>query len=883
MKKTYLAVNDRSAIITSRLSAFNTKSPADVLESLQSGLEGLSQQEAADRLADFGANEVAQQKPVSWYAQLFRAFVNPFILVLATLATVSLFTDILFASPEDRSWKTVIVISLMVVISVLLRFVQEYRSGKAAERLKAMVRVTATVLRGDAGKREVMISEIVPGDIVHLAAGDMIPADMRLLSVKDFFVSQSALTGESVPVEKRAESSDSPNAANKRAITELETICLLGTNVVSGTAVGVVIATGQHTYFGSIAQSITGERPQTSFDRGVNSVSWLLIKFMAVMVPVVFFINGFTKGDWLEALLFGLAVAVGLTPEMLPMIVTANLAKGATTMAQKKTIVKRLNAIQNFGAMDILCTDKTGTLTLDKIVLERHLDIHGNEDDRILRHAYLNSFHQTGLKNLLDVAVLEYGREKGFSGLERVYTKVDEIPFDFTRRRMSVVLENGGGKRQLVTKGAVEEMLSVCTLAEYEGNVVPLTDDIRREALEMVAELNRDGMRVLAVAQKNDVPRENVFSVADECNLVLMGFIGFLDPPKDSALPAIQALREHGVTVKILTGDNDIVTQRVCKQVGIAADVVLLGHEVDAMSDEELGNKAEQTTIFAKLTPFHKSRIIRALQKKGHAVGFLGDGINDAMALKDADVGISVDSAVDIAKDSADIILLEKSLMVLEEGVVEGRKVFGNIIKYIKMTASSNFGNVFSVLTASAFLPFLPMLPAHLLVQNLCYDLSQTAIPWDRMDDEYLKKPRKWVADDIARFMIWIGPISSIFDIATYLLMWFVFSANSVELQSLFQSGWFIEGLLSQTLIVHMIRTEKVPFIQSRATLPVMAMTGLIAAAGIAIPFTPFGQSIGLVPLPVAYFPWLAAILGAYMLLTQTVKTIYIRKYKAWI
>ncbi len=746
-----------------------------------------------------------------------------------------------------------------------------------------MVHTTASILRSDTGKHEIQMAEIVPGDIIHLAAGDMIPADVRIISSKDLFVSQSSLTGEAEPVEKYDTLRCDVNKQKSISLSELDNICFMGTNVVSGSAVAVVLFTGNNTYFGSMAKSLVGQRALTNFDKGVNSISWLLIRFMFVMVPIVFLVNGFTKGDWLEALLFAISIAVGLTPEMLPMIVTTNLAKGAVAMAKRKTVVKRLNAIQNFGAMDILCTDKTGTLTLDKIVLECHLDIHGNEDDRVLRHAYLNSYYQTGLKNLMDVAILEFGAKKEFEDPEKTYKKVDEIPFDFIRRRMSVVLQDGSDKRQLVTKGAVEEMLSICTYAEYRGEVVPLTEEIREEVKEMVKQLNKEGMRVLAIAQKNNVPHEGVFSVKDESEMVLMGYIGFLDPPKETAAAAIKALNEYGVKVKILTGDNEIVTKKICKEVGLPVDNILLGSQIDGMEDEALAAAAENTAIFAKLSPLQKSRIITMLQSKGHTVGYMGDGINDAAALREADVGISVDTAVDIAKESADVILLEKSLMVLEEGVIEGRKIFGNIIKYIKMTASSNFGNMFSVLAASAFLPFLPMLPIHLLVQNLFYDISQISIPWDHMDEEYLKVPRKWDASDVSKFMIFIGPISSIFDITTYLVMWFVFKANTPAVQSLFQSGWFIEGLLSQTLIVHMIRTQKVPFIQSRAAKPVLLLTGTIMAMGIAIPFTPFGASIGLQPLPLTYFPWLIGILLAYCLLTQTIKTWYIKKFKGWL
>jgi Mg2+-importing ATPase len=872
-----------SQMILDKLNDFSRKDPKDVLDVLQATTEGLSGEEAELRLETFGLNKIVHEKVASWYIQLIRAFFNPFIVVLIFLAGISLVMDVILAAPENRSWRTVIVITVMVTVSGILRFYQEYRSNKEAEKLKALVRTTATVFRSETGMQEIDMEELVPGDIIQLAAGDMIPADVRVLFSKDLFVSQSALTGESEPVEKYDTIKRNGNQNHGTNLSELENICFLGTNVVNGLAQAVVIATGNETYFGSMAKSLVGQRAQTSFEKGVNSVSWLLIRFMLVMVPIVFMVNGVTKRNWMEAFLFAVSVAVGLTPEMLPMIVTTNLAKGAILMAKRKTVVKRLNAIQNFGAMDILCTDKTGTLTLDKIVLERHLDIHGNEDDRVLRHAYLNSYFQTGLRNLLDRAILEFGAQKGFTSLEKLYTKVDEIPFDFTRRRLSVVLTNGDGKRQLITKGAVEEMLEICSYAEYNGQVVPLTDEIRIEAKELVKQLNNDGMRVLAVAQKNKIPQAGVFSVKDESNMVLMGYIGFLDPPKETAAQAIKVLREHGVQIKILTGDNDLVSRKICREVGLPVDEILLGQEIERMTDQELMIAVEKMTVFAKLTPLQKSRIVKALQQAGHTVGFLGDGINDAAALREADVGISVDTAMDIAKESADIILLEKSLMVLEEGVVLGRNTFGNIIKYIKMTASSNFGNMFSILAASAFLPFLPMLPIHLLVQNLCYDLSQVSIPWDNMDKDYLKIPRKWDTKGISKFMVFIGPISSFFDIVTYLVMWFVFKANSPAVQSLFQSGWFIEGLLSQTLIVHMIRTQKIPFIQSRAATPVLLLTGTIMAIGICIPFSSFGASIGLQPLPLSYFPWLIGILLSYCVLTQFIKTLYIKHFKNWL
>lgn len=657
----------------------------------------------------------------------------------------------------------------------------------------------------------------------------------------------------------------------------------MGTIVVSGSAIGIVLQTGNNTYFGSIAESLTGDVGQTSFEEGVKSVSILLIRFMLVMVPIVFVINAITKKNWLEALLFSISIAVGLTPEMLPTLVSTNLAKGAISLSKRRIIVKRLNSIQNFGAMDILCTDKTGTLTEDKIVLENYLDVLGNENNRVLRHGFLNSYYQTGLKNLLDLAVIHRAKEMGLKEATEIYKKVDEIPFDFTRRRMSVVVESQGGKRQLITKGAVEEMISICSFVEINGDVVPISDELIGEIFETVNKLNSQGMRVLAVAQKNHVPDANVFDVEDESDMVLIGYMGFLDPPKETARPAIKALHSRGVDVKILTGDNDAVTKKIAADLDIPTENVVLGSDIENISDEELYKLASRTSILAKLSPVQKERVISILQSNNHVVGFLGDGINDAQGLKQADVGISVDTAVDIAKESADIIMLEKDLNVLEEGVVEGRRVFGNIIKYIKMTASSNFGNVFSVLVASAFLPFLPMLPIQLLVQNLLYSISQISIPWDNMDEEYIKQPQQWNAGEIGKFMIYIGPISSIFDIVTFWVMWSVFRANTRELMPLFQSGWFVVGLLTQTLIVHMIRTRKIPFIQSRASTPVMVMTFAIMAVGLVIPFTPFGSYIGLVPLPANYFIWLFGILLSYSLLTEVVKRIYIKRFDSWI
>ena len=864
--------------------------PEEALTRLQASRSGLTAEEVEARREQYGANEVSHERPPTWYQQLFHAFLTPFNGVLFAVSVVSLFSDVIFADPDDRSFRTIIVLLTMILLSTLLRFWQEFRSNKAAEELKAMVTSTAAVLRAGMDRpQELPIHDLVPGDIVYLSAGDMVPADVRLIATKDLFVSQAMLTGESIPLEKYAVPPGKQTQAEpSQNVLDRETACFMGTNVVSGTAVAVVAATGDATCFGAMAKEIIGARPLTSFDKGISKVSWMLIRFLMVMTPLVFLINGLEKGDWLQSLLFAVSVAVGLTPEMLPMIVTTNLAKGAVTMARRKTIVKRLNAIQNFGAMDVLCTDKTGTLTQNKIILERHLDIHGNEDLRVLEYAWLNSSNQTGLKNSLDVAVLEFALQHELVDKLKHYRKIDEIPFDFMRRRMSVVVRDGDNRNLLVCKGAIEELLPLCVSAhdqsvEADDGVVPFTPEMRKEVRRITRKLNQDGLRALAVAYKWLPPEDRTYTVQDENDLVLSGYIAFLDPPKETARQAIAALRDHGVCVKIITGDNEVVTKKICKEVGLPIEHAMLGKDLEKLSEAQLSEAVERTTIFTKMSPVQKSRVIRALQGNNHTVGYLGDGINDAAALKDADVVISVDSAVDIAKESADIILLEKSLLVLEEAVVEGRRTFANIIKYIKMTASSNFGNVFSVLIASIFLPFLPMLPIQLLVQNLLYDVSQVSIPWDDVDADYLKQPRKWDASGIARFMVFIGPISSVFDVVTFLVMWNVFHANTVAKQSLFQSGWFVVGLLTQTLIVHMIRTQHIPFIQSRAATPVILLTACIMALGIYLPFSPVGEHLGMVPLPPAYFVWLALILSSYCLLTQLVKTIYIRRFGQWL
>ncbi|MDR0397456.1 MAG: magnesium-translocating P-type ATPase [Oscillospiraceae bacterium] len=872
-----------------RLLLAAAKKQEDLFDYFETDMNGYDE-DMADRMREYyGPNKLTKAKKESMARKVFGAFVNPFTVVLFVLAAISLATDVIAAKPGMRDPSAVIIIMTMITVSGLLRFVQEARSGQAAEKLSEMVETTIAVKRLDEDRKEIPIDEIVAGDILYLAAGDMVPADVRVVKAKDLFVSQASLTGESEPVEKYAHTYNEENSRGKNPL-DYNNLAFMGSNVISGSATALVIAVGDDTVFGGIAQRLQAKKDPTSFEKGVNGVSWVLIRFMMVMAPVVLFVNGFTKGDWMEAALFALSVAVGLTPEMLPMIVSANLAKGASAMSKKKVIVKNLNSIQNFGAMDILCTDKTGTLTQDRVTLLRSMDVHGNEDQRVLRHAYLNSYYQTGLKNLMDIAIIKYATERGLVDAWHNYRKMDEIPFDFNRRRMSVVVANG--KTQLICKGAIEEMLQVSGFAEYRGEVVPLTDELKSEIRQTVAQLNLDGLRVLGISQKSNPSPVGAFSVADEQDMVLMGYLAFLDPPKESTERAIRALSEYGVGVKILTGDNDSVTRCVCLQVGLPAERILLGSEAEELDDEALAEEVERTTVFAKLSPAQKVRIVAALRRNGHTVGYMGDGINDAAALKEADVGISVDNAVDIAKESADIILLEKDLMVLEQGVIEGRKTYANTIKYIKMTASSNFGNMFSVLAASACLPFLPMLPIQILTLNLLYDISCITIPFDNVDASYLRVPRRWDPSSISRFMMWIGPASSVFDVTTYLLLYFlicpaVFGGSYHTLgaqarlgfMALFHTGWFVESLWSQTLVIHMIRTPRIPFVQSRASWKVTAMTTLGIVVGTLIPYTSFGRMVKMNALPAMFFPLLAATILGYMALVTALKKVFVKRY----
>ena len=858
---------------------------------------GLVDDQVEENRDAYGENVITKGQEDSMIKKIYESIINPFTVILLVIALVSFITNVWLAKPGEQDPTTSIIIVTLVLISGGIRFIQELRSDKAASNLSRMIVNTATVLR-DGSEQEIPIDEIVVGDVIKLSAGDMIPADVVLIDSRDFFVQQSGLTGESDAVEKVClRKADSQNLDS---LLESESLAFMGTNVISGRATALVLVVGDETMMGAIEQTINTYDEPTSFEREMNTISWLLIRLMLVMVPVVFVINGLTDGDWLEAGVFALSVGVGLTPEMLPMIITASLAKGSIIMAKEKVVIKKLNAIQDLGAIDILCTDKTGTLTQDEIVLEYPLDIHGDLDLSVLRRAYLNSYFQTGLKNLMDRAIInrtqkEAKKHEIVRDLDQTFHKIDELPFDFERRRMSVIVKDEDGVVSMVTKGALEEMLSVSTYVEYKGEIKRLTDEVRQEVLAEVAQLNEQGLRVLGVSYKTDLDENDIFSVEDERDMILTGYLAFLDPPKPSAAPAIKALAEYGVTTKILTGDNEKVTQAVCEKVGLDVERILLGSEIDTMTDQELAQVVETTTVFAKLSPDQKARIILCLKNNGHKVGYMGDGINDAPSMKVSDVGISVDTAVDIAKETADVILLDKDLMVLEKGLVEGRKVYANMTKYIKMTVSSNFGNIFSLLFASIFLPFLPMAPVHLIVLNLIYDLSCIALPFDNVDKEFLKKPRIWEANSIMRFMAWIGPISSVFDIITYMLLYFLVvpmilghgynhgAADAAAFIMVFQTGWFIESMWSQTMVIHMLRSPKLPFIQSRPAFSVVVTTLVAAFFVTSLPYSPLASILKLSQLNGLYFVLLFAIIVLYMLSVTVVKRIYIKKYKEWL
>ena len=847
-----------------------------VYDRLQTSDVGLSSDQIEDKKETFGNNVISSNKHDNVFYRLLQSFITPFNIVLIVIAFITYITDVVISKSND--YLTIIIIIVLILLSSLVSFYQNEKSKSEADKLFKMISNKVDVYR-DGTLVETDISEIYPGDLIKLSSGDMIPADILFVSTKDTFVSQSALTGESELVEKFA----GLDTNQEHSLTDLSNLGFMGSNVVSGSSTALVVSTGNATYIGSMARTIASNKASNAFERGVDSVSKLLVRFMIIMVPLVLIINGFTKNDWVNALLFAISIAVGLTPEMLPVIMTSTLAKGAISMSKEKVIVKQLGAIQTFGEMDVLCTDKTGTLTEDKIVLEKYMNVLGDDDENILKFAYLNSYFQTGLKNLIDVAIINRADINGIASYKDDFVLVDEIPFDFTRRRMSVVVMDKKKRRTLITKGAVEEIVSICSYVDVDGKIVKISDALKEKFMATYQKYNHDGLRMIALASKVDVPDEHAFNVDDESDMVLIGFIGFLDPPKESAKQAIQALQAHGVKTVVITGDSEGVAIKVCNKVGIDTSQVILGVDVEKMDAQDLQDAAKTCCLFAKQSPSQKERIVKAFQDLGHTVGYMGDGINDALPLNQADVGISVDSGVDIAKETADIILLEKDLMVLSRGVTEGRKTFGNIIKYIKMAASGNFGNMFSVVIASIFLPFLPMLPIQILTQNLLSDFAQMGMPFDNVDEEYLDKPRKWDTSSIKRFMVILGPVSSIFDILCFLVMWYIIGANTQGQAHLFQAGWFVLGTISQIMVIYTIRTEKIPFIQSRPSLALMVSTCFVILLTLILGFTTFGIGIDLSVLPLTYMPWLILLLLAYCFSVQLIKHFYIKKYKEWL
>ena len=865
---------ENCSIAEKNLKKYSRADVSDVFKEFGTSEKGLSVVEIEEKIDEYGKNTIEIENNTTWFKKIKDAIINPFNIVLILVAVVTLITDVIL--PAKKDYATFILIVGTIIISAIISLYQENKSDNAAKKLKKMISNKIDVIR-DEVQVLVDVENVVPGDIVKLSSGDMIPGDVRFVEVKDLFVDQASLTGESNPVEKFAKYRDS------ETVTDIPNIGFMGTNVVSGSATAVVVATGSSTYFGSMAKSLYSVNEKNSFEKGIDNVSTLLIKFMLMMLPIILVVNLFTKGEWWDSLIFAITIAVGLTPEMLPVIMTSTMAKGAVDMSKKKTIVKRIAAIQTFGEMNILCTDKTGTLTEDEIVLERYMDVEGNENLRILKHAFLNSYFQTGLKNLIDVAIISRAEKENLNILKEKYVREDEIPFDFSRRRMSVVLRDENGKRQLITKGAVDEIISICSYIDINGTAIKMTDEHRKKAYEVYERHNNEGLRVLAVAQKNNIHGVETFGVADESEMVLIGFVGFLDPPKSSAKQAIEALKKHGVDTVVLTGDSEGVALNVCKKVGINVTNRLTGKDIEELSDEELKKKVPSCHLYSKLSPIQKQRIVRIYQELGNTVGYMGDGINDSPPLKQADVGISVDTAVDIAKETADIILLEKDLNVLEEGVINGRKTFTNVLKYIKMATSGNFGNMISIIIASIFLPFLPLLPIHILIQNLLCDFAQIGMPFDNVDIEYIKEPKKWNTKGIKSFMFAFGFISTILDMLCFVVLWFVLKFNSVEKAALFQTGWFAFGIISQTLIIHMIRTHKVPFLKSRASKQLLISTFSIIVVTLLITFTDIATIFDLSRLPIEYMLWIIALLVIYAVFIQVYKKIYIKKNKKWL
>ena len=872
MKK---VINDENYIKTERLIKENSKLKLDeLLKKYNTSLEGISAAEVEDRIEKYGKNIIDLKNNNTIWHRLKEALINPFNIVLMIVAIITFVTDVIIATQKD--YATFILITSTVFISAIISFNEQTKSDNAARKLKKMITNKVDVIR-DGNQVTCDIENVVPGDIVKLSSGDMIPGDVRFIETKDLFIDQASLTGESNPVEKFSELKE------YETITDISNIGFMGTNIVSGSSKAIVLATGNNTYFGSMAKSLYSVNEKNSFEKGIDDITKILIRFMLILVPIVLIVNFFSVRDILSSLIFSITIAVGLTPEMLPVITTSTLAKGAVEMSKKKTIVKRLSSIQTFGQMNILCTDKTGTLTEDKVILEKYMDASGKESLRILKHAFLNSYFQTGLKNLIDVAIISRAEKENLNVLKGKYIREDEIPFDFSRRRMSVVLRDENGKRQLITKGAVDEILSICSYIDYDGNAIELTDELRKKAYQVYEENNNDGLRVLAVAQKNEIHDVNTFDVQDESNMVLIGFVGFLDPPKESAKKAINALKKYGVDTVVLTGDSEGVAVKVCQKVGIDIRNSISGKDVDMYTDEQLKEKVKNCHLFSKLSPIQKQRVVRIFQENGNTVGYMGDGINDSSALKQADVGISVDTAVDIAKETADIILLEKDLNVLVEGVINGRKTFTNLLKYIKMATSGNFGNMISVIIASIFLPFLPMLPVHILIQNLLNDFAQIGMPFDNVDSEYIQKPKTWNTEGIKKFMFNFGLISTVLDVICFIVLWYVFKFNTLEKAVMFQSGWFVFGILSQTLIIHLIRTSKIPFIESKSSKQLLISTFTVVFITLTITFTDISVIFDLSKLPYMYLLWIAILMVIYIIFIQIYKKFYIKSNKEWL
>ena len=846
----------------------------EFLEKHNFNKEGLTERQAKENQAKYGLNVIKQAKPKKWYHFLLKSLFSSFNIILLVITLLLIYTDVVL--PETPSYANIIVILVLIIISSFLEFFEVYKSNKAAEKLKKMVSVKTTVIRN--GKEEkIPLDQVTVGDVVSLAAGDLIPAYLKVIEANDLYLVQSSLTGESDAVRKN-EISEHKTENKIEDITDIDTICFMGTNVMSGTGKGIVFKTADNTYFGKVAQTIQVGKPKTSFENGIDSVSKLLIRFMVVFIAVAFFINSM-RHDTLVAFTFAVAVSIAITPLLLPVILSSSLAKGAINMAHKKTIVKKLNSIQSFGAMNILCTDKTGTLTQDKIVLEKYLNVNGEEDEEVLKYAFINAYFQEGLEGSIDKAIVKKIKQEKLYKISKEYKKLDEIPFDFTRRCLSVIVSNGKEKL-MITKGAVEEIISKCTSMEYMGKVSPLKTDDKKRLEEMAKNLNQEGLRIIAICKKEIIEELKDYTVKDETKMTLIGFVGFLDPPKASAKEEIKRLNRDGIRVMVLTGDNEYVTKAICKEVGINTDKIVLGSQIEKLSDTALMRLLKKTNVFAKLSPIQKSRIVQVLGKAGNVVGYMGDGINDAPSLNSAEVGVSVDTAVDITKETADIILLRKNLNVLTDGVIEGRKTFGNLLKYIKIAVSSNFGEVISVMIASLVLPFFPLTPIQLLVQSLLYDLGQLSLPYDNVDKEYVQKPRRWDMKSIKRFMYYMGPTSSIFDLVVFALLWFAFGIRTAEL---FQTTWFCYGIISTMMGLHVIRSSKRPFVETHASNAVYATTILISLVTLLIPFTPLGSIIGFVPIPLTYIVVILGVAFLYCMLASLVKKLYIQKYGEWL